>query len=386
MSPPELQRARESNPILELKILSASEVSHINATDKMDVYAVVSISGDNNQKKQAAKTPIDFYGGSNPTWNHTVKFSVNQEAARMTLKVKLFSYWLEGENDLYLGEVNVSVQELLASNPFPPLTNGNEGKLKLVTYPVKITERTKGTLSLSYQFKPAAPVHDMSPSAPDYSLSFGQPVYPNPDPASFGQPVMYSPQFQTKLTLELVIKSAKDIKGVSIRNEMNVYASVMIREGKTTIKDTANTPIVYCAYRNPRWDHEVEFSLEKKLVREGRLTLVVKIIGVRPLLGDKNVGEVVVSIQELFELNPPFPPLTNGNDDLGVSSITRDVTGPHGAKGTLTFTYRFFVEEAPQPFIMYPVHGTSGYAIVHPGANAGPSNGQLPLYMPQQYH
>ncbi|ESQ55916.1 hypothetical protein EUTSA_v10027514mg [Eutrema salsugineum] len=166
-----------------------------------------------------------------------------------------------------------------------------------------------------------------------------------------------------KFLKELVIKSAKDIKGVSIRNEMNVYASVLIRECKTTIKDTANTPIAYCAYRNPRWDHEVEFSLDQKLVQEGRLTLVVKIIGVRPLLGDKNVGEVVISIQELFELNPPSLP-----------------------KGTLTFTYRFLVEQAPQPFIMYPVHGTSGCAIVHPGANAGPSNGQLPLYMPPQYH
>ncbi|KAJ4912351.1 Calcium-dependent lipid-binding (CaLB domain) family protein [Raphanus sativus] len=122
MSPPELQRGRENNPTLELKIISANDVSHINSTYKMDVYAVVSITGGTTQQKQAAKTPIDFNGCSNPTWNHTVKFSIDEEAVQFTLTVKLFSYWLEDENDLYLGQVTISVQELLASNPVQPLT------------------------------------------------------------------------------------------------------------------------------------------------------------------------------------------------------------------------------------------------------------------------
>lgn len=241
MSPPELQRAREKNRILKLKIISASDVSHINIADKMDIYAIVSLTGDNIQKKQAAKTPIDFDGGSNPTWNHSFKFSVNEEVARLTLKVKLFSYWLKGENDLYLGEVNVSVKELLGSNPLPPLTNVNDSKLRLVIYPLKTKDETKGTLSFSYRFNPAVlPVNDLYPSSPVYSLSYDQPVDPNPDLVSSSQPVMYSPQFQTtttKLTLELMIKSAKDISKVNIGNEMKVYASVMIREGKTTIKE-----------------------------------------------------------------------------------------------------------------------------------------------------
>ncbi|CAN6916072.1 unnamed protein product [Brassica oleracea] len=253
-------------------------------------------------------------------------------------------------------------------------------KLKLVTYPVKVKDGSKGTLSFSYRFNPVAPLDDMSPSAPDYSLWFGQPVHPtpdpassghpvylntdparlgqpvylntdparsgqpvylNPDPASLGQPVMFSPQFQTtmpKLKLMLVIKSAKDIKGVSIGNDMNVSASVMIRGGKARTKDTVNTPITYCTYRNPRWDHEVEFCLDEKLVQEGRLTLVVKIIGVRALLGDKGVGEVVVTIQELYGLNPPSPLPSNGDDGHGMSLMTRDVTVSSGRKGTLSFT------------------------------------------------
>ncbi|KAF2584135.1 hypothetical protein F2Q70_00035434 [Brassica cretica] len=62
-------------------------------------------------------------------------------------------------------------------------------KLKLVTYPVKVKDGSKGTLSFSYRFNPVAPLDDMSPSAPDYSLWFGQPVHPTPDPASSGHPV-----------------------------------------------------------------------------------------------------------------------------------------------------------------------------------------------------
>ncbi|KAL1220548.1 Protein SRC2 [Cardamine amara subsp. amara] len=396
MSPPELQRAREKNPILELKIISASDVGHIILADKMDVYAIVSLTGDNIQKKQAAKTPIDFYGGSNPTWNHSVKFSVNEEAARLSLKVKLFSYWLKGEKDLYLGEVNVSVHELLGSNPLPPLTNGNDSKLRLVIYPLKITDVTKGTLSFSYRFNQAVlPVNiDHYPSAPDYSLSYGQPINPNPDPASSSQPVMYSPQCQTtttKLTLQLMIKSAKDISKVNIGNEMNVYASVMIHEHNKPITDKTKTPVVYCAYRNPRWDHEVKFCLKEKLVREGLLTLTVKLIGVRTFLEDKVVGEVKVPIQELFDFNPPSLTLTNvggGGDDNGMILVTRgvNVLGSYGDKGTLSFKYRFLAEQVPQPFIMYPIHGTSGYTIAQPGANAGSRNGQMPIYMQPQYN
>jgi len=60
ISSSQLQRAVE-NPTLELKIVSASDVNHIEyVTDKMDVYAVVSIKDNTTQQQQAAKTPIDI--------------------------------------------------------------------------------------------------------------------------------------------------------------------------------------------------------------------------------------------------------------------------------------------------------------------------------------
>lgn len=150
MSSRRLQNTIE-NPTLELKIVSASDVNHIDATDKIDVYAVVSIDGDTTQKKQSAKTPTGYDGGPNPTWNHTVKFSVNEREAYedlLTVKVKLYSYWLENENDLYMGGVNVSVHDLLVSNPLPPFVNGNVTKMKSLTYPLKLIGETKPNAKL----------------------------------------------------------------------------------------------------------------------------------------------------------------------------------------------------------------------------------------------
>ncbi|KAL1220546.1 Protein SRC2 [Cardamine amara subsp. amara] len=423
MSSRRLQTAIEK-PTLELKIVSATDVGYIDDTDKIDVYAIVSLIGDTTQKKQTAKTPIDYDGGSNPTWNHTVKFSVDKDRASeglLAVYVKLYSYWLEDENDIYLGEVKVSVQELLASNPIPPFANGNVNKMKLVTYPLKFIGETKpnAKLSLSYRFKPVPVNDDLYPPPPpaqDYSPPFGsQSAYTNTDPARSGQPIIYSPQFQTtgqtttvtKLAIEVVIKSANDIRNVNVFDDMDVYASVMIRDGKTTITHKTKTPIAYSGFKFPTWNHAVKFSFdEKELAGDGedRFTLVVDLMSHRPVLGDKHIGEVKVLIQELIGSNPPSP-LTDVNAS-GMKLVTHKVIGPYGEKGTLSFTYRFLKEQVTipilpdttlQPFIMYipvshqsfgsgdPVHGTSGYMAVHSGANVGPSNGLVPISIPPTY-
>ncbi|KFK23455.1 hypothetical protein AALP_AAs48803U000200 [Arabis alpina] len=420
------------NPTLELKIVSASEINHIDATDKIDVYAVVSITGDTTQPKQAAKTPIDYDGGSNPTWNHTAKFSINEREANeslLTVKVKLFSYWLEGEGDLYLGEVNVPVQELLVSNPIPPFVNGNVNKMKSMTCPIKVMDggSTKATLSLSYRFKPVlvddlhppAPVHspstghppvhlpsigqppDHSPSIgqpPDHSPSIGQPVYPNPEQTiSSGQPVVYSPRFQTgttKLILEVVIKYAKDIEDVNAFSAMDVYASIAILKDRR-VKDRINTPIAFSAYTNPKWNHKIKCSLDETLAQDGRLILLVELMSHRPFLGDKEIGFVRLPIQQLLRSNPPSS--TNGEAN-SMKLETHALTGPYGKKGVVSFTYRFLTEQVnlpppqsatttPQPYVMYlpvsprpypssnPIQVSSGYVTVQPA----------PIYMPPTY-
>ncbi|ESQ55908.1 hypothetical protein EUTSA_v10027084mg, partial [Eutrema salsugineum] len=389
------------NPTLELKLVSARDVSHLDATAKMDVYAVVSIYGENSQKKQAAKTPIDYDGDSNPTWNHTVKFSINEREANeglLNIEVKLYSYWLEGDSDLYLGEVNISVQELLTLNPVPPFANGNVNRMKSVIYPVKFIGETKpnSNLSLSYRFNPV-PVDDLYP--PDYSPSFDQHVYQNPDPLRSGQPLAFTPQFQNttaKLILELVIKYAKDIKDVNSFSAMDVYASVVILKDKQ-VKQRVKTPISFSAYINPKWNHATEFILDGNLAREKRLTLLIVLRSHRPFLGDKDIGVVKLSIQELLGSNPPFP-LNNG-DANGMKLETHALTGPYGKKGTVSFTYRFLKEQVtkPQPCIVYlpAAHqsytssdmnqGNSSYVAIQPGENVGQSNSLLPIYMPPPY-
>nr|VDD55074.1 unnamed protein product [Brassica oleracea] len=404
----ELQRAIE-NPVLELKIVSASDLSHVDATDKMDVYAVVSIHGEGTHKTQTAKTPIDYDGGLNPTWNHTVKFPCNEEAGRegrLTLKVELFSYLLERKEDLYLGEVNVSVQELFASDP-RPFVNGNVHKMKSMTCPIKVTEEgsTNARLCLLYRFKPL-PVDDSCPPVPqDHSLSIGQPVYPNPEQVIPGQPVVFSPRFQTtttKLILEIVIKFAKDIEDVNAFSAMDVYASVAILKDRK-VKDRINTPVAFSANTNPKWNQTIKFSLDEKLAQEGRLMLLVELMSHRPFLGDKEIGFVRLPMEQLLGSNPPA-----SGDANGMKLETHALTGPYGKKGVVNFTYRFLAEQlrvstvptpstTSQPYIMYlpvsphsyassdPIQLTSSYVTVQQGKNAGQGNGLVPIYMSPQY-
>ncbi|KAF8049407.1 hypothetical protein N665_2220s0005 [Sinapis alba] len=407
----QLQRAKES-PTLELKIVSASDLSHVDAADKMDVYAVVSINGETTQKTQVAKTPIDYDGCFNPTWNHTIKFLFNEEeAAReglLTLKVELFSYWLEGRDDLYLGEANVSVQELLTTNTLPSFANSNVNKMKSLTCPIKLTDGgcTNAKLSLLYRFKPA-PVEDpYHPEPQDHSPSIGQPVYPNPDPGHH-QLVVYSPSQTgtTKMVLEVVIKHAKDIRDVNAFSVMDVYASVAILKDRK-VKDRINTPVDFAADTNPKLNHRVKFSLDEKLAQEGRLILLVEMMSHRPFLGDKEIGFVRLPIQQLLASNPPTP-LKNG-EGSGMKLETHALTGPYGKKGVVSFTYRFLTEQVTfstvppsstttsQPYMCLPisphsyassdpVQVTSSYVPVQQGGNVGPSNGLVPIYMPTPY-
>lgn len=337
--------ASRENLTLELKIICATDVSHTNATNKMDVYAVVSINGDNNSQTQPAKkTPIDHDGGSNPTWNHPVKFHVTEREAReglVTVNVKLYNYWLEEVVDLEIGEVNVSVQELLALNPLPSLTNGNGDKMKLMSLPVKVIGGSKAKLSLSYRFKPALAGGNMYPSFSENSSSFR---CLNVDSEKSVNP----PQIQTpmkKLTLDLVIKMTKGVKDNSWIRGMDMYASVKVCEG-ARIMHRSNTPITFGVHKDPIWDHAIKFTLDEPLARDGRLNLFVQLINHRTIRGDKEMGEVKVPIRELLGLNPPST-LTND-----MKLITRDVSHVRDKSrkiGTLSFMYKFLNEEATFP-------------------------------------
>ncbi|XP_076896793.1 uncharacterized protein LOC143549903 [Bidens hawaiensis] len=140
---------------LEVTIISAKGLNKVNLVGKMDVYAVAYINGAVNQD-QKQKTPVDKDGDSNPTWNHSMKFKIDEAAAlnnKLTLVVKIKTEGMLGDKDV--GEVHVPVKELLegALTGIKPL--------QFVSYQVrKPSGKPKGELNFSYKFgeKPAGEV------------------------------------------------------------------------------------------------------------------------------------------------------------------------------------------------------------------------------------
>ncbi|XP_024025845.1 protein SRC2 [Morus notabilis] len=172
---------------LDITLISATDLKDVNFLSKMDVYAVVSISGDSFSKSKQ-KTHVDKDSGPNPRWNYTIKFTVPDAAAKqnqLTLKIKLVSDRSFGDKEI--GEVHVPIKELLDNY-------GDEKSENLVTYNVRLPSgKSKGTLSFSYKFgeKFTAPVQQRSGGhpAPPPQQGYG---YPPPAAA----PGYAYPQYQ----------------------------------------------------------------------------------------------------------------------------------------------------------------------------------------------
>ncbi|EXB74800.1 hypothetical protein L484_023544 [Morus notabilis] len=174
---------------LEINVISASDLKDVNLVTKMDVYAVVSISGDSKHPKKKAKTNVHRGSGTNPTWNFPLSFTIDESLAqnnRLTLVFKLVSQRSLGDKDV--GEVNVPIKELFASRD-----EGNNNSMKFVSYQVrKPSGKPKGELRFSYRFgknaagKPAAdkPVTaypaaaEVGPSYPPPTVTGHVGVYP----------------------------------------------------------------------------------------------------------------------------------------------------------------------------------------------------------------
>jgi len=188
---------------LELNISSAKDLNNVNLFYKMDVYAVVSISGD-PLHKQKTKTPLDREGGTNPTWNFSVKFTFNELLAhqnRLTLKITLRC--LRNLVDKNIGSVKIPLRELVHDH------TGDRKLFQHVSYQVrKPSGKPKGSFNFSYKFNPPMKEHATgypspavgSISAP-YTVAYlspqphsPQPQYPTgyvyPPPPQYQQPQM----------------------------------------------------------------------------------------------------------------------------------------------------------------------------------------------------
>ncbi|CAN0855802.1 Protein SRC2 [Linum grandiflorum] len=194
---------------LEINLVSAQRLKNVNLVSKMDVYAVVSISGDpNHPSDQSATSPVDRTGGDNPSWNFPVKFTVDAAAAeqnRLSLVVKLrCERGLLGDKDV--GEVVVPIKELL---------NGGRG-LQFVSYQIRRPSgKSGGELTLSYKFDDQSTSHAakleviksdepaisaypavvMGPTSTSYGGAYPPPPPPPAVAAGYGYPPPPPPQY-----------------------------------------------------------------------------------------------------------------------------------------------------------------------------------------------
>ncbi|KAK4586740.1 hypothetical protein RGQ29_023776 [Quercus rubra] len=131
---------------LELNVVSAKDLKDVNLFSKMDVYVVVSLSGDSHHHKQKAKTNVAKGSGTNPSWNFPMKFTIEEYAAqqnRLTLEFNLRCDRSLGDKDI--GVVYVPIQELLNST--------GDKSMKFVSYQVrKPSGKPQGELNFSYKF------------------------------------------------------------------------------------------------------------------------------------------------------------------------------------------------------------------------------------------
>lgn len=178
---------------LDITLQSAMDLNKVNLITKMDVYAVVSISGGDKSRKQKTKTPVDHEGDASPTWDFPMKFTIDEAALQMNrlmLDIKLVCQRALGDKDV--GEVNVPIKELLDSVS----KGGAEGK-EIVRYQVrKPSGKPKGQLNFSYQFgektiggaATAPPYGSAMPLAPQPGKGDAEPVMAYPAGSSSGYP------------------------------------------------------------------------------------------------------------------------------------------------------------------------------------------------------
>lgn len=126
---------------LELTLISGKDLKDVNLFSAMEVYAVVSLSGDPRSRQRVA---TDRSGGRNPTWNATVRFAVPANAAG-SVHVLLRAERALGDRDV--GEVHIPLSELLSGAPDGAVP------VKFVAYQVRKigSGKPQGVLNFSYK-------------------------------------------------------------------------------------------------------------------------------------------------------------------------------------------------------------------------------------------
>ncbi|XP_010269627.1 PREDICTED: protein SRC2 homolog [Nelumbo nucifera] len=131
---------------LEVTVVSERDLNDVRKLFKMKVYAMVGLASSDQHHFQ--KTHIDREGMTDPTWNVTMTFTVEDDPDLNQDKLIFKLFCKRKLGDRYIGEVSMPVQDLLrtASDTGGTLT-------QQITRPVRLESGgTQGVLTFSYRF------------------------------------------------------------------------------------------------------------------------------------------------------------------------------------------------------------------------------------------
>ncbi|KAJ4719427.1 Protein SRC2-like [Melia azedarach] len=153
--------------ILDITVLSADDLKNARIFSKMNVYAIVSVSG------EIQTTSVDKECGKKPTWNQRMRFNIDEADAMQNNLNVVFSLKSHGGcfGGCVLGEVCVPVKDMLCQS------NGVEERTQSYNI-ITPSGRTKGTLHIAYKFGPSpghSPNHGMAYPPPPQNHPAGYP-------------------------------------------------------------------------------------------------------------------------------------------------------------------------------------------------------------------
>ncbi|GAB4843591.1 hypothetical protein Ancab_013555 [Ancistrocladus abbreviatus] len=184
---------------LELNVISANDLNKVSVFSAMELYVVVSLHDTSATAAAASKqkTPIDKEGGRNPYWNHSMKFTIDNLAAKRDILMFIFQILCRRNvgPDKLIGEVHVPVKDLLSAAAKTKAT-------QFVSYQVsKPSGKPKGVLNLSFELgernlpdEPVTAFPTVATNAVPGPSTIYPPTdqYPPPKPV-FGFPEQYQP-------------------------------------------------------------------------------------------------------------------------------------------------------------------------------------------------
>uniref|UniRef100_A0A5B6YMQ7 C2 domain-containing protein n=1 Tax=Davidia involucrata TaxID=16924 RepID=A0A5B6YMQ7_DAVIN len=169
---------------LDITLISAQELQNVNRLTKMDVYVVVSI---NTVSKTKRKTHVDKDGGTNPKWNHRMKFSIDEAAFAQQPDLSLLFHLKSDRSfgDRDIGHLSVPIRELLVVDDGNDA--GNDNSERVVVYQVNTPSgKAKGSLKFSYKFGEKSTSQVEAKKVDEAILAY--PGHPPPPGLGYGLP------------------------------------------------------------------------------------------------------------------------------------------------------------------------------------------------------